>query len=220
MKTSPEEWYQAVTSFKTKPNVQVDPIHCHVGSQRFSSLTVLSFLQLFIPAGRVYSIRDTIPFHVQVSAETCQLTELFSSPFSNRLTSADVCNNRASPNLFAPKPLLRVYLIRQVMIDSKKLTSWRNTVLGEGTISPVPPAFSTCPCATTGPECQERHVDWEGEVRCRDDIDVGSFGVMHVSVKVRLRTLCACLFSSNGFQGLHYVVNRASERSALSSVRP
>ena len=30
VKTSPEEWYQAVTCLKTKPNVKVDPIYCHV----------------------------------------------------------------------------------------------------------------------------------------------------------------------------------------------
>jgi hypothetical protein len=70
------------------------------------------------------------------------------------------------------------------MIDSKSVASWRNTVLGEGTISPVPPSFSSCSC-DSGPGCRERHVDWEGEVRCRDDINVGGFEVMHVNVKVR-----------------------------------
>jgi hypothetical protein len=28
-------------------------------------------------------------------------------------------------------------------------------------------------------------VDWEGEVRCRDDINVGGFEVMHANLKVR-----------------------------------
>lgn len=73
--------------------------------------------------------------------------------------------------------------MRQIKVESKNATSWRNTVLGEGTISPVPPAFCSCSCDITG--CLERHVDWEGEVRCNDDTDVGSFEVMHVNVKVR-----------------------------------
>jgi len=40
VKTSPEEWYQAVTCLKTKPNVEVDPIHCHVGSQQTTDLSL------------------------------------------------------------------------------------------------------------------------------------------------------------------------------------
>jgi len=165
VKTSPEEWYQAVTCLKTKLNVKVDPIYCH----------------LFIPAGRVYGVHDIIPFHVQLSANTSVLSELFSSgPLLNRITSADTCNSKKSQ--IAPKPLIRVYLVRQVLISMKNATSWRNTVLGDGTIWPVPPAFFSCSCdAIAG--CQERHVDWEGEVRCREGVNVGGFEAVNVQVK-------------------------------------
>lgn len=135
----------------------------------------VEYVQLFIPAGRVYGVHDIIPFHVQLSANTSVLAELFSSgPLLNRITSADTCNSQPKSHTTS-KPLIRVYLVRQVLVSMKNTASWRNTVLGDGTIWPVPPAFSSCSCDA---------IDWGGEVRCREGIDVGGFEAVNVQVKV------------------------------------
>ena len=131
-------------------------------------------------------MRDIIPFHVQLSANTGVLTELFSSgSLLNRITSADTCNSKKSHSQIPSKPLIRVYIVRKVLVSMRNVNSWRNTVLGDGTIWPVPPAFFSCSCDAIA-ECQERHVDWGGEVCCREGIDVGGFEAANVQVKVKL----------------------------------
>ncbi|KAJ3509157.1 hypothetical protein NLJ89_g5366 [Agrocybe chaxingu] len=167
VKTSPEEWYQAVTSLRTRPNAKIDPITCH----------------LFIPAGRIYGLRDKIPFHVQLSGIICTLKDVFAGCVSglDRVLSVDSSNTTASRRSPAANPLIRVYLLRQVSVSMKGTSAWRNMILGEGTLAPIPPDLSSC-CSLTR-QCREGHVDWEGEVSCRDDITVGSFSAANVHVK-------------------------------------
>ncbi|CAA7262973.1 unnamed protein product [Cyclocybe aegerita] len=167
VKTSPEEWYQAVTSLRTRPNARIDPITCH----------------LFIPAGRIYGLKDKIPFHVQLSGIICTLKDVFAGCVSglDRVLSVDSSNTTASRRSPAENPFIRVYLLRQVSVSMKGTSAWRNIVLGEGTLAPIPPDLSSC-CSLTR-QCREGHVDWEGEVSCRDDITVGGFNAANVHVK-------------------------------------
>jgi len=167
LKTSPEEWYQAVTNLVARPNVQIRPVTCH----------------LFVPAGRIYGLTDTIPFHIQLAGYSCTLRDLFSeSALLDRVVSVNSDITVASKRAPKTKPLLRVYLLRQISVAMKGESSWKNTALGEGTISPMPPE-STCCWSSTGP-CQEGHIDWGGEVRCGSDITVGGFNAANVQVKV------------------------------------
>ena len=65
-------------------------------------------------------------------------------------------------------------------------SSRNNFILGEGTIWPIPPDISNCCDITCLPsKCRsEVNIDWDGEVRCRDDITVGGFNAANVQVKV------------------------------------
>ncbi|PPQ92850.1 hypothetical protein CVT25_004338 [Psilocybe cyanescens] len=162
VKTSPEEWYQAVTPLKMRPNVQLEPIYCH----------------LFVPGARIYGLKDTIPFHVQLSGNVCALREIFSVQL-DRVLSVDSYNTVASKKSPADKPLLKVSLLRQVSVTMKGLKSFKNTIIGEGSIWPIPPDLSACTLGT----CREGHVDWEGELRCSEDITAGGFDASSVHVK-------------------------------------
>ncbi len=59
--------------------------------------------------------------------------------------------------------------------------SSRNVGIGEGSLRPVPPLASEI---QPGPEI-EKHMDWEGELRCQPDVEVGGFFAAGASVKVR-----------------------------------
>jgi hypothetical protein len=53
-----------------------------------------------------------------------------------------------------------------------------NIVLAEGQLHEVPPALTSC-------ESQDIiHLDWEGEMKCNDNVSVGSFVAGDVTVKV------------------------------------
>ncbi|KAH9480603.1 hypothetical protein JR316_0007203 [Psilocybe cubensis] len=162
VKTSPEEWYQAVTPLKTRPNVQLDPTYCH----------------LFIPGARIYGLKDTIPFHVQLTGNVCSLQKMFSVQLE-RVLSADSYNTVASKKYGEEKPLLKVSLLRQVSVTMKGLKSFKNSIIGEGSIRAIPPDLTACPMGT----CREGHVDWEGELRCSEDIVTGGFDATSVHVK-------------------------------------
>ncbi|KAF4617120.1 hypothetical protein D9613_005967 [Agrocybe pediades] len=165
VKTSPEEWYQAVTPLKTRTESASDPIYCH----------------LFVPASRIFGLSDTIPFHVQLSGNTCTLRDLFSDIPLDRITSTDSYNTVASKKPPAQKPLIHASILRQVTVTVRGAKSFKNSIIAEGTIWPIPPDLSTC-CSSTS-ECKEGHVDWEGELRCQSDISVGGFEAANVHVK-------------------------------------
>ena len=68
---------------------------------------------------------------------------------------------------------------------SRGLNSWSNSVLGEGTIWPIPPDISSCGNTCRSSQCREGNIDWDGEVRCRSDVTVGGFVAANAQVKVR-----------------------------------
>ena len=84
------------------------------------------------------------------------------------------------------KPFIHVNLLRQISVMSQGLNSWSNSILGEGTIWPIPPDSSLSSCGDTcrSSQCLEGNIDWDGEVRCRSDVTVGGFNVANVQVKV------------------------------------
>ncbi|KAF8798483.1 hypothetical protein BYT27DRAFT_7122833 [Phlegmacium glaucopus] len=167
IKTSPEEWYQAVTYLKMRPNVEITPIICH----------------LFVPGGRIYALTDTMKFHVQLAGLTCSLYMLLSGAHMDldRIASVDSDSPTTERNFQNEKPLVRVTLLRQVSVTVRREKAWSNSILGEGTIWPVPPDLSNC-CATLG-RYSEGSIDWEGEVRCQSNVTVGGFNAANVQVK-------------------------------------
>jgi hypothetical protein len=72
---------------------------------------------------------------------------------------------------------------------SHGLNTWNNSILGEGTIWPIPPDSSSCGATTCrSSQCREGNIDWDGEVRCRSDVTVGGFNAANVQVKVGFST--------------------------------
>lgn len=63
-----------------------------------------------------------------------------------------------------------------------EFNSWNDIILGEGTIWPIPPDLSSCG--------RDTNIDWDGEVCCRSDVDVGGFDAANVQVKVSFSMNC------------------------------
>jgi len=142
IKSSPEEWYQVASLLKTRPHSRLEPIHTH----------------LFIPAARIYSTADIIPFHLQLSGSLCSLQSFLVAPS---------CYKHA---------VIRVVLLREIVVETREKNISRNTVMAEGKLCEIPPSSL---CEPQG----DIHLDWEGEVRCSSDTSVGSFNAGSITVK-------------------------------------
>ena len=174
--------------------------------------------QLFIPAVQIYSVSDTIPFHLQIRGSTKSLRTFLSSPLapvsppshrlglglrSSRLSSHSSTSSTSysSASRFSvfgglpqstiaqmekAQPVVRVYILRQVTAVVNFQKAWRSTVIGEGQLWPLQHGdmddslTSDDDLSLKGTDA----LDWEGEVRCNDDIDVGSFAAGDLIVKV------------------------------------
>lgn len=131
-------------------------------------------------------MKDAIPFHLQLSGKTCSLQHLFSEARLDRITSIDSHNTAASDrppqkSSGISKPLIRVYILRQTSVAGSR-DAWKNSVISEGTLWPIPPDL--CPCCSSDGVCSEGHVDWEGELQCDKGVTVGGFSAANVTVKV------------------------------------
>lgn len=81
----------------------------------------------------------------------------------------------------SPKPVIRVFLLRQISVQVRGQKAWRNCTLGEGKIWPLPPPAGSMDCLV--PEREEANLDWEGEVRCNRNTMVGGFNAGQLAVK-------------------------------------
>jgi hypothetical protein len=69
--------------------------------------------------------------------------------------------------------------MRQLIIETGGRKTSQTTVLAEGQLQEVPPAHTSCESR------DEIHLDWEGQVKCADNISVGGFVAGNIVVKVR-----------------------------------
>jgi hypothetical protein len=120
----------------------------------------------------VYALTDTISSHVQLHGPTHSLKSFLMLPQS------DSCGVQPPLRSSYPQPVVRVYLLRRVSVDVRGYKASRNTIIGEAPLREIPPThFSQ--------DTQEAtHLDWEGEVRCGQEIHVGGFAANNVVVKV------------------------------------
>jgi hypothetical protein len=124
-------------------------------------------------------LKDTIPFHVQLNGPLHSIKKYLSLPEHD--TTSEHSQPTKRPLLqcasYSP-PSVKVYLLRQLTIELGGTKTMRNTILAEGQSYEVPPAHTSC-------QSQEMvHLDWEGEVKCKDHISVGGFVAGNVAVKV------------------------------------
>lgn len=124
---------------------------------RFMHYILIDIHQIYLPSVGVFAIQDRIPFYVQ-------LTGLYSSLRALR-----------------PPNIIRVYLLRQVIIPTTypgPMHDSRPTyhfVLGEGSLTPVPPSPAVA---------DEENINWEGELKCEENITVGGFNAGALIVQV------------------------------------
>lgn len=130
----------------------------------------------------MYGLRDTIPFHVQLSGRLSSVKSFLMVPRSdNPALELDTSDGRSLQLSSHSGPIVRVYLLRHVSIETRGCKTSRNTIIAEGRLREIPPAHSHC-------ESEDAmHLDWEGEVRCGHDICVGGFAASNVVVKVRYK---------------------------------
>jgi hypothetical protein len=83
------------------------------------------------------------------------------------------------PKRIYAEPTIKVYLLRQISVETRGQKAWRNTVIAEGELGEVPPVVSP-PCESAG----TGHLDWEGELQVGKDLSVGGFQTANVAVKV------------------------------------
>ncbi|KAG1748564.1 hypothetical protein EDB19DRAFT_1893674 [Suillus lakei] len=159
VKSSPEEWYQVLSTMNATQSSRLTPVQC----------------LLFIPSVQIYPLSETIPFHLQLRAPSSSL-----APFLEKSAP-----DHSLPVLPSGEISIRVYLLRQTVLkifDEQKVTSSR--ILGEGKLTysaPLPTnhhSYRNVPLHK-GIDC----LDWDGELRCTEDVTVASFTTNPLSVR-------------------------------------
>ncbi|KAM6494077.1 hypothetical protein JOM56_010438 [Amanita muscaria] len=174
VKTSPEEWHQTTSTLKTYSNqLTHDTLHCH----------------LFVPSVRIFGLSDNIPFHIQLNGPISSLHGFFPPDALQRVASSDtslsvpsIRPKSAKKRFEVQQHSVRVQILRQVVVMDDGRKVWRNSNIGEGVVHPLPPPLYRDRCLGT----REESLDWEGFVKCNDDVKVGSLstGLFHVHVRV------------------------------------
>jgi hypothetical protein len=77
---------------------------------------------------------------------------------------------------------LRIFLSREITVEVFGQRTTRTTVLGEATFRALPPV--TLQKTTTTLRDESEVLDWEGEVRCAEDISTGGFFTETLVVRV------------------------------------
>jgi len=125
----------------------------------------------------VYPLSETIPFHLQLRAPSSSLA-LFIEKY---------VPGHSHPVLPSGEISIRVYLLRQVMFKAFEEQKSSNRIIGEGKLTysaPLPEnhhSYRNVPLGE-GIDC----LDWDGELRCTEDVTVSSFATNPLSVRVRL----------------------------------
>jgi len=147
--------------------------------------------QFLIPSVQTFGLRDSIPFHIQLTGPLASMQQflppnddgtnsLYSDSKSSGSGSSRSSSSKRSLSSYSiVAPTLRVFLARQILVEINGRKSWRNSTIGEGNVRPIPPPG-------TGPVGLEREVsaDWEGEVKCRDEVQCVGFKSGNLMVKV------------------------------------
>ncbi|KAJ7760982.1 hypothetical protein B0H16DRAFT_1531346 [Mycena metata] len=122
---------------------------------------------LFVPSVGVFGVSEVVPFHLQLSGSIRSLRNLLAN---------------LGPR--SPSPIIRVYLLRQIAVETQGQSPTRiNTVLAEGALRPLPPAVFGLH-ASMHTSRSEDALNWEGEIQLPDiatpTFDVGTLRVMYL----------------------------------------
>lgn len=158
VKSSPEEWHQVLSTMNATKSSKLTPVQC----------------LLFVPSVQTYPLSETIPFHLQLRAPSSSLA----------LFVEKAAPDHSLPVLPSGEISVRVYLLRQVVAKAHEEQKFSNRILGEGKLTysaPLPEnhhSYRNVPLGE-GMDC----LDWDGELRCTEDVTVGSFATNPLSVR-------------------------------------
>ncbi|KAG2066324.1 hypothetical protein BDR04DRAFT_1170145 [Suillus decipiens] len=158
VKSSPEEWHEVLSTVNATKSSGLTPVQC----------------LLFIPSVQVYPLSESIPFHLQLRAPSSSL-----APFIEK--------SALDHGLLVPPSgeiTVRVYLLRQIVTKVFEEQKASSRVIGEGKLTssaPLPEnhhSYRNVPLGE-GIDC----LDWDGELRCTEDVTAGSFVTNLLSVR-------------------------------------
>jgi len=132
---------------------------------------------------QTFALADTIPFYLQLIAPSKSLQAFLHPTVSTAIKSKRSKNIAASTTT---PPMVRVYLLRQVIIAVKGRLCTRQFSIGEGNVRSLPPGASLPPLLRSQSlDCGLGTLDYEGEVHPNSDIKVGQFSLSRLQVRVR-----------------------------------
>ncbi|KAJ7647170.1 hypothetical protein FB45DRAFT_190986 [Roridomyces roridus] len=116
-----------------------------------------------IPSVQTFCVAHAIPFHIQLCGSVPSLREFYGQEGPRKRQGAVA--------------IIRVFLVRQIYVEITGRETWRSITVGEGHVNPLPPV------GLDEPSQGDVAVDWEGTVRCENDITSGTFSIGHLTVK-------------------------------------
>lgn len=168
--------------------------------------------QLYIPKVQTFAITDTVPFFLQLRAPSASLRAFVSQISTNQ-------SQQIAPNLASHlklKPTVRVFLYRQVRAEIEGQRAWRTIILGEGKLAPLAPTAQFIESCASLDDIES--LDWEGEVKCEEEVSVGGFSLEKLVVKVRPLCLKRILSLKVHVTGLYSSWTRASKSSEIPDI--
>ncbi|KAK7049934.1 hypothetical protein VNI00_005364 [Paramarasmius palmivorus] len=164
VKVLPEEWHQSSSVLKP----------------RFSARDILAPVNVhfFVPKVRVFGLSDTIPVHVQFSGPLSSLRAIY----SHLTVEDDTLPLWEQTKQAQTSMVLSVTLRRQISIEVKNQSAYKNWVIGTGVLRPVVPPFKD-DVDEVRSATDPGEMDWGGELRCKEDVKVGQFNAGSIAVR-------------------------------------
>ncbi|KAH7927816.1 hypothetical protein BV22DRAFT_1060342 [Leucogyrophana mollusca] len=151
-KQCPEEWREEIWATK--------------GSIISTAEPLLAICQFYLPSVRVFTITDTIPFHLRLKASPHILEALMHAITPTRRDDATYLNFP-----------IHVYLLRQTVVDLQGTRVTNERVLGTGSMT----LQSSTPAEDASSE--DHTLTWDGTVCCKTTVTHTGFITNEISVK-------------------------------------
>ncbi|KAF9526600.1 hypothetical protein CPB83DRAFT_769882 [Crepidotus variabilis] len=171
IKPHPEEWTQIITKMDVRSEfANAKSIECHI----------------FIPSVQTFAINDSVPFHIQLIGTLTSLRELLPPTSPQLLLPGEQRIQRRASVDHRKTPSIRVFIERQVVVEANNRRKFKSFTVGQGDMWPVPPLPSAITQGSSrndeNPDT-EYSVDWQGKLKCWDEVRAGGFAVSHLCVK-------------------------------------
>ncbi|KAF9565543.1 hypothetical protein CPC08DRAFT_168196 [Agrocybe pediades] len=167
IKPVPDDWQQLMTNMHSRPKSGMKHIECHT-----------------------FALTEVIPFHLQLCSSLASLQELL-PPSSPQLK----LRNSKWGDCLQKDHSIRVYIVRQVLVEINGRRRFRTFTIGSSKMWPVPPVVHNgasshgtwkdydSASGEAGADTDDICLDWQGEVKCWPEVNSGGFSVGNLVVK-------------------------------------